>query len=122
MASISPVVLLYRRVLSGPSPLLAPVFLNAAVLERYRGRPGFSLVRTDTIGRLKREGAWSLDFGLSPQEGVIHLSLGDLASRLPQEEREHWVEHIVAPPLSQNFTRVQLSPGLCIEDGEVRPG
>ena len=121
MASVSPATLLYRRVVSGQSPLLAPVFLNSAVLEKYRGRPGFSLMRSNTIGRLKREGSWSLDLGISPQNGIIHLSLGDLINRLPPEERDHWVSHIVTPPLSDSMTKAYLSPGGCIEDGDVRP-
>ena len=121
MADVSPAALLYRRVLSGQSPTLAPIFLDAAVLAKYRGRPGFSVMRSNTIGRLKKEGAWSLDFGLSPQEGLIHLAVGDLVSRLPAEERDHWVGHIVAPPLSENLTKAQLSPGGCIEDGDTRP-
>ncbi|MSQ33594.1 MAG: hypothetical protein EXR60_04155 [Dehalococcoidia bacterium] len=120
-AGVSPATLLYRRVLSGQSPLLAPVFVDAAVLERYSGRPGFSIVRSDTIGRLKKEGAWSLDFGISPPGHVIHLSVGDMISRLPDGERDHWVGHILAPPLSENLTKAQLSPGGCIEDGDTRP-
>jgi hypothetical protein len=113
--------LLYRRVVSGQSPLLAPLFFDAAVLEKYRAAPGFAVLRTNTIGRVRLQGGWSLDFGISPQEGLIHLALGDLINRLPEAERDHWLAHLAAPPLSANFVRAQLYPGSCIEDGELRP-
>jgi len=132
------VLLLYRRVLTGPSPLLAQISFDVAVLERYLGRPGVTLKRSDSMGRLQKQGGWSLDFGIASPGGAIplrgspgpgglgiegptvHLSLGDLLERLPPEEREHWVEHVAAPPLSQTYLKARLSPGACIDDGEVR--
>jgi len=114
------VLLLYRRVLTGPSPLLAQISFDVAVLERYLGRPGVTLKRSDSMGRLQKQGGWSLDFGIAPDGTAIHLSLGDLLERLPPEEREHWVEHVAAPPLSQTYLKARLSPGACIDDGEVR--
>ena len=113
--------LLYQRVFSGRSPLLAPIFVKASVLERYRGATGYSVVRSNTIGRVKREGSWSLDFGISPQEGVIHISLTDVMNRVPEGERDHWLQHLAAPPLSENYAKTQLAPGSCIEDGDTRP-
>ena len=34
--------------------------------------------------------------------------------------REHWAAHVTALPLSENFLRMQLSPGSCFDDGEAR--
>ena len=113
--------LLYRKALAGDASGLAPVFLDVAVLDRYRGKYGYSLVRSNSIGRLKKEGAWSLDFGISPGEATIHASVGDLAQKLPPEELEHWVRHVVSPPMSDNFIKTRLTTGACIDDGDTRP-
>jgi len=119
MAESDPfLVVLYRRVLSGRHDL-AQVSFEAAVLDRYRGQAGYSLIRTNTVGRLRREGGWSLDFGIRPDEGCLHASLGDVAA-LPEDEREHWASHVVLPGISRNFVQMRLHPGPCIDDGEVR--
>jgi hypothetical protein len=39
---------------------------------------------------------------------------------LPEEEREHWALHIQTLPMSRTFLQMRLSPGSCIDDGEVR--
>ena len=97
-----------------------PLHLDIAVLGRYRGASGFSLIRTDTVGRVKKEGGWSLDFGIVPEEALIHVFAGDLL-QLPAEEREHWAAHAVALPSSKMFLQMRLAPGACHDDGEVRP-
>jgi hypothetical protein len=111
-------LILYRRVLSGQHEL-AQVSIGAAVLDRYRGQTGCSLIRTNTVGRLRLEGGWSLDFGIGPDESRLHACLGDLAA-LPEDEREHWASHAVLAGVSRNFIQMRLHPGPCIDDGEVR--
>jgi len=112
-------VALCRRVLVGQQHELAQVTFDAAVLDRYRGQPVYSLIRTDTVGRLKQEGGWSLDFGIGPDDRHVHGCLRDLAA-LPEEERLHWATHAVLPNGSRNFLQMCLHPGSCIDDGEVR--
>ncbi len=110
----------YRRALRSRDPALAQVSFATAVLERYRGAPAFSIIRTDTVGRVKREGGWALDFGIAEDERSIHASLQDLFLALPEDEHDHWAQHIVALPMSRNFLQMRLASGACIDDGEVR--
>ncbi len=109
----------YRRVLRGEEKLVQ-VWFDVAVLDKYRTASAFRVIRTATIGRVSRERIWSLDFGISPDDTLIHASLGDLLQRLPQDEREHWTGHVVTLPVSVNFLQTQLAPGSCIDDGELR--
>jgi hypothetical protein len=114
------VALLYRRVFSAQDPALAQLSFAVAVLERYRGQANYSLIRTDSAGRLKREGGWAIDFGISDDETTVHASMQDLLQALPEAEREHWAMHIATLPMSRTFLQMRLSPGSCIDDGEVR--
>lgn len=111
--------LIYRRVLKNQDPSLAQVSFDAAVLNKYRGSSGYTLVRTNTAGRIKREGAWSIDVGIA--EGSVHASLRDVMNKLPEAEREHWADHAVALPMSASFLQMQLQPNSCFDDGELRP-
>ena len=108
-----------RRALTGDDLSNLPVHFERAVLDRYRGGSGFSIIRTNTVGRVKKEGGWSLDFGISPGESQIHVFGGDLLY-LPVEEREHWAANAVALPASKNMLQMRLAPGSCLDDGEVR--
>ncbi len=110
--------LIYRRVLKNQDPSLAQVSFDAAVLDKYRGAAGFTLVRTNSAGRIKREGAWSIDLGIT--DSTVHASLRDVMSNLPEAEREHWADHAVALPMSQAFLQMQLQPSSCFDDGELR--
>lgn len=109
---------LCRRALAGQYGL-SQVSFDAAVLDRYRGQPAYSLVRTNTVGRLKREGGWSLDLGIGHRSQRLHACLEDLAA-LPEEERQHWAAHVTLPDVSGHFLQMRLHPGACIDDGEVR--
>lgn len=116
---------LIMRALAG-TPGLAQVWFDATVLDRYRGAPGYSIMRTDTVGRV-RCGSWRLDFGIAHpgQFGsgaplTIHASIGDLADRLPEAERAHWAAHAVMPGASTNFLLMQATHGACIDDGDTR--
>lgn len=123
-----PARLLYARLLQGQD---APVQLwfHAAVLDKYRGA-GAKVLRTNTIGRLKLA-QWSLDFGIAGEvaaetetagdgTALIHLSLADARTRIPEGERAHWASHAATLPVSPNFVTLQLSRGHCVDDGELR--
>ncbi len=43
----------------------------------------------------------------------------DLLDRLPEEERAHWLDHLVEEPASLNFLRMRLTAAACIDDGET---
>ena len=110
---------LLRKLLEGDVSLLQ-VLLDAHVLDKYRGDAGYQVLRTNTIGRLARPRMWSIDFGISPGDETIHVALGDMQTRLPESEREHWLGHVVISHFSQNYIRAKLHPTSCIDDGELR--
>ena len=111
--------LLYRRVFASQDAALAQVSFDPSVIDKYRDKPGYTLVRTNSAGRIKREGAWSLDVGIA-EGSTLHASLRDVMNRLPEAEREHWASHVVALPMSSAFIQMQLQPGSCFDDGELR--
>jgi hypothetical protein len=113
---------LYKRVFASQDPALVQLPFDASVLDRYRGAPGFELIRTETIGRVKREGGWAIDVGIADGGRTLHACLGDVLNALPDAEREHWAQHAVPiPSMSRFFLQARLAPGGCIDDGEVRP-
>ncbi len=112
--------LLYRRAFAAQDALPAQVSFEAAVLDKYRGAAGFSLIRTNTVGRLKREGGWSIDLGIGDEERTVHAAIGDMHN-LPEPEREHWAQHATGLPMSEMYLKMRLQPGSCFDDGEVRP-
>jgi hypothetical protein len=100
---------------------LLQVGFEQGVLDRYRGNAAFQVMRTDTVGRVRKQGGWSLDFGIAPGDEVIHASWGALVTALPEDERAHWSGH--TSPLvgvSEMFLRMLLSPSSCFDDGELR--
>ena len=108
-----------RRALVAGDPSLLHLHFAAAVLDRYREGAGFSVIRTDTVGRVRKQGGWSLDFGIAPQEDAIHVQTAGLLL-LPESEREHWAAHAITLPASRMFLAMRLTPGSCFDDGEVR--
>ncbi len=110
---------LVRRALTGDDPAHLQAHFAVAVLEHYRDLDGVTIVRTDTVGRVKKQGSWTLDFGIAPAEDVVHTSVGELM-RLPVAEREHWALHALALPSSKMFLQMRLAPGSCFDDGELR--
>jgi len=96
------------------------VWFDQRVLDRYRAQTGFRVIRTNTAGRLRAPAGWSLDFGIADDDRLIHAAAADLAQRLPPPERQHWVGHLVTPPVSGNFLIMRLGAGACLDDGEVR--
>ncbi len=107
-----------RRAAAANDAANLPVAVDAAVLDRYRGG-GYALLRTNTVGRVRKEGGWALDFGIAPDEATIQACFGDLA-RLPEEERDHWAAYATFLPASGTFLQMRLAPGSCIDDGEIR--
>lgn len=111
---------IFRRAFASQDSALLQVSFDAALLDRYRGKAAYSLIRTDTVGRIKREGGWTIDVGIAEDGRVIHVCLHDVLQGLPDEEREHWALHAVALPMSAAFLQMRLAGGACIDDGEVR--
>ena len=110
---------MYSRALTSADPSLIQVRFHAAVLDRYRQR-GLEIKRTDTVGRIKKAGGWSLDFGIGAGDLTIHTGLGELLQNLPKEELQHWAGHVAQSDLSENFCKMRLHPGSCIGDGDLR--
>jgi hypothetical protein len=110
---------LYLRVLGGDLGA-AQLWFEPAVLDRYRARPGWRVIRTNSAGRVRSPEGWSLDFGIAADDSLVHLPAADLAQRLPPDERAHWVQHLVTPAASRNFLTMRLGAGSCINDGDVR--
>ena len=106
----------YKKVLKQPE--LAQVVFRIDVLAPYLGQRDVSVTRTDTVGRVKAA-TWSVDFGISPDEQAIHLTLASLMQRLPESEREHWLQHVHDSNFSENFLKMQGSHS-CIDDGMLR--
>lgn len=110
----------FQKLLQAGDQALVQVWFRCAVLDRYGESSAYSVIRTDTIGRINRQRVWSLDFGIAQDGSLIHASLGDLLLSLPQDERKHWAEHAVALPASLNFLKTRMAPGGCLDDGELR--
>jgi hypothetical protein len=110
---------LYLRVLGGDLGA-TPVWFAQHVLDRYRALPGWRVMRTNTVGRVRSPEGWSLDFGIAPGDEVLHTSAQELVQRLPVGERQHWAQHAVTPGVSRNFLTMRLAPGSCIDDGDLR--
>ena len=109
-----------RRALMNADPALVQIAFDAAVIDRYRGRADFQVIRTDSAGRVRKQGGWSVDFGIAEDERTIHSSWNAIAHQLPEDEREHWAAHVTGAAMSENFLRMQLAPGSCFDDGDVR--
>ena len=114
--------LIARRALTDSDPALLQVGFEANVLDRYRQSSAHQVMRTETVGRVKKQGGWTLDFGIAPGDAAIHASWQALTLALPNDDRAHWASHTAAlyEP-SEMFLRMQLSPNSCFDDGELRP-
>jgi hypothetical protein len=110
-----------RRSLANSDVSNLPLHFDAAVMDRYRQASGFSIIRTNTVGRIKKEGGWSLDFGIAGEgDSLVHACIGDL-QRLPAEDREHWASFATSLPASAMYLQMRMAPGSCFDDGEIRP-
>jgi hypothetical protein len=107
---------LYRKTLLAGDGAFVQVPFAVAVLDKYR-EAGLSIKRTRTVGRVKAA-TWSIDFGIGPDETTIHASIRSLVA-LPASEREHWAIHTAVTDLSENYLKMLLHPGSCIDDGDT---
>src|SRR5437899_2367475 len=98
---------LVARALGGDSGPLQ-LWFAAGVLDRYRALAGWRVMRTNSVGRVQSPEGWSLDFGIAPDDEVVHATVTDLAQRLPASERQHWLGHLLALPTSRNFLTMRL--------------
>ena len=112
-------VALYLRVVGGDFGT-AQLWFDQRVLDRYRAQPGWRVMRTNTVGRVRSPEGWSLDFGIADGDALVHTSASELSQRLPATERQHWAQHLVTPEVSRNFLTMRLAPGSCIDDGDLR--
>jgi hypothetical protein len=112
-------VALYSRVLGGDLGA-AHVWFDEHVLDRYREKSGWRVMRTNTVGRVRSPEGWQLDFGIVDADGLLHTSAKELSERLPATERQHWAEHVILPATSRNFLTMRMAPGSCIDDGDLR--
>jgi len=110
---------LLARALGGDFGVV-PVWFDVGVLDRYRALAGWRVMRTNSVGRIQSPEGWSIDFGITPDEDIVHATVADLAQRLPAGERQHWLQHLRAPATSRNFVTMRLVPGSCIDDGDLR--
>src|SRR5207247_4472510 len=108
---------LTARALENGKPELIQLWFESSVLDRYREDPDSKILRSNSAGRLRGSGGWLVNFGIAPDDRFIHLSAGSLAI-IPDSQRAHWLEHLVALPVGENFLRMTANPGACIEDGE----
>ena len=107
-----------RAVNSGDASAL-PIHFSASVLHRYLDG-GAKILRTNTVGRLIQPGNAVVDFGIVEDDTIIHLRFGDISSLIPESERAHWLDHLVAPSASRPYLQMTLQPGACHDDGELR--
>src|ERR687884_801604 len=84
---------LYARVLGGDLGA-AQLWFDRHVLDRYRAQPGWRVMRTNTVGRLRSPDGWSVDFGIAEGDALVHTSAAELTQRLPASERQHWAQHV----------------------------
>ena len=112
---------LLLRALRAGEPGRLHLRFDAAVIDRYRSANGARLLRTRTVGRVAFAGSWSVDVGIVEDAGEVHLPVQDLIDRVPQDEWAHWVEHLVTPPVSENFVAMRMTAAACIDDGETEP-
>ena len=112
---------LQERALARGEYGLLPLRFRASVIDRYRERENARLLRTRSVGRIVVIGGWSLDVGIGPGDGAVEVFVQDLAERLPEAERAHWLDHLIAAPANANYARMRLTPAACIDDGEPEP-
>ncbi len=110
-----------QRALKQENPALLQVGFEVAVLDRYRNDAGCEVMRTDTVGRVRKQSAFTVDFGIAPGEEILHASWQSLTAAMPETERAHWAAH-TAPVVaySEMYLRMQLSPNSCFDDGDLR--
>jgi len=110
---------LVKRALDNGKYDLIPIWFKSQVLDRYRGDLDSRILRTESAGRLRAPGGWMINFGISPDDAYIHIPVS-AALGIPENHRDHWMEHLVCLPAGENYLRMTLTPGACIDDGRSR--
>ena len=111
---------LYTNIFTGKATEKVQLFFASSVLHKYRDKEDYRLIRTNSSGRISRQGSWNVDFGISGDtEEYIHLPMESVVHRLPESERDHWLDHMVTLPVSKMFIRGLIRPG-CLDDGDIR--
>lgn len=105
-----------KKILGAPE--LAQISFDVAVLDAYLEKSDVRVSRTRTVGRVKAP-TWNVDFGIAPDEKTIHVTLQHLINKLPERERETWLNHVVGDNYSDNYLKMQGSHA-CIDDGNLR--
>lgn len=100
-------------------PELAQVSFKVEVLDKYLASDDYKVSRTRTVGRVKAA-TWSVDFGIAPDEKLIHVTLSQLMQKLPEKEAPHWFEQADGSHFSENYLKMQGGHA-CIDDGNLRP-
>src|SRR5436190_21348959 len=106
---------IYARVVGGNLGL-AQLWFSAAVVDTYRARPGWRVLRTNSVGRVQSPEVWSFDSGIAADGEALQATINDLIQRLPEGERPHWLQHVIAVPTSRTFPTMRRAPGACIGD------
>lgn len=100
----------------------AQLFFAASVLNKYRETEGYRIIRTDTAGRVSKQGVWSVDYGISGDtDQFIHVSAESWVYKIPKGEQEHWLAHLLTLPMSAHYIKGLVRPG-CYDDGPIRNG
>jgi len=111
---------LFTEIAKKDMPEKLQLFFDANVLDRYRDKDDVKIIRTDTSGRVSKRGVWSLDFGISGEDDeMIHIAGEAFIHRLPEAERDHWMDNMITLPVSRNFLKGLVRPG-CLDDGPIR--
>lgn len=111
---------LFSEIAKKGNPEKLQLFFEASVLDRYREKDDVKIIRTDTSGRVSKRGSWSMDFGISGEDDeIIHIAGEAFIHRLPETERDHWIDHMITLPVSHNFLKGLVRPG-CLDDGPIR--
>lgn len=112
--NFDPEVALQRQVLSralkAGDPGRLHLRFDAAVIQRYRELGGSQIVRTRTVGRVALPGRRSLDVSISADGSEVHLPVRDLLDRLPEDEWQHWVDHLIVVPFSATSRKCDRRP------------
>ena len=111
---------LLRRAVENNKVDMVQVWFTSNVLDRYREDPDCRIMRSDSAGRLRGPGGWVINFGISPDDQLIHVPVS-YALTIPESHRDHWLGHVTGLPVGVNFLRMVSLAAACIDDGPSRP-
>src|SRR5699024_5737690 len=94
----SAAIQLFVHIAVSQTPENAQLFFSENVLQKYRDIKEFTIIRTDTQGRVSKRNDWSVDYGISAENTIIHTSVENLIYRIPESERDHWFSYMITLP------------------------